>query len=661
MLGFGKSMTNLVSKHLGRSEPALPSSAAASTSDHASPSLLSPPPAPAVRSDGTFAVFDVMWNQGHQAVVVCDDHGRMRNANPAARRLLGLLDSSWRGRPLSDWLSIPVAESANKQRYWATVAEGNYALKRWIDDPSDPQTSNEEGAAPPRLPRLQLRVVMGREADMDVPVVLLQPAAAPPDLLRKVEKLSLFDSLTGLHNRDHFRLELSRAMARARRSGRAMALFFLDLDRFKLINDSLGHAAGDELLKQVAELLSRCLRGADTLLVAQRNRTATLSRVGGDEFTLILEDIGGVEDAAIVARRLLEALARPFLCAGEELQVSTSIGIALYPTDDVDMDGMIRHADMAMYRSKALGRNTFSFFSDDLNATVKARLSLEGSLRRAIELQEFQLHYQPKANLQTRRVTGVEALIRWHCPGRGMVPPDRFINVLEDTGLIVQVGAWVIREACQQMARWDAAGLPALSVAVNLSARQLRHAHLISLVRDSLQQAGIAPQRLELELTESMIMEDTEGNRAVLAAFGELGVRLAIDDFGTGHSSLSYLKRLDVDTLKLDRSFVSQLPEEPEDAAIATAVVALGKSLDMHVVAEGVETEAQARFLAGLGCHEMQGWLLCKALAPDVLTVWLQERQRESLMHQRLARMQHQEVNELVNLDLSDSFKPGAQ
>jgi predicted signal transduction protein with EAL and GGDEF domain len=366
-------------------------------------------------------------------------------------------------------------------------------------------------------------------------------------------------------------------------------------------------------------------------MIGQRTEGASLSRLGGDEFTVILENVPGPEAAANVAQRLLDALAKPLKMGDEEVHISASIGISLFPGGQVDLDTLIRNTDLAMYRSKELGRCTYSFYSHDLNAAVSARLSLEGSLRRAVERGEFFLHYQPKANLATGQVTGVEALIRWRCPGRGVVTPDRFVSVLEDTGLIVQAGAWVIREACKQAACWDAQGLPPLNVAVNLSARQLRDAQLVSLVRDALTETGIAPNRLELELTESLLLEDTPGNRAALVGLRELGVRLAIDDFGTGQSSLAYLRRLDVDTLKIDRSFVMQLPDDPEDAAIAKAVVALGKSLGMNVVAEGVETEAQAQFLQSQGCNDMQGWLLSKALAPEPMAAWLRARQLELL------------------------------
>jgi EAL domain-containing protein (putative c-di-GMP-specific phosphodiesterase class I) len=325
-------------------------------------------------------------------------------------------------------------------------------------------------------------------------------------------------------------------------------------------------------------------------------------------------------------RRILDALEAPIQVDEHELHVSASIGISMYPTDDVDLDSLIRHTDMAMYRSKSLGRGMFTFFSDDLNEAVSTRLSLEGRLRRAVEREEFLLHYQPKVDLNTGEVTGVEALLRWHCPSMGMVRPDRFIAVLEDTGLIVPVGAWVIRAACTELARWDRLGLPPLRLAVNMSARQFRHQHLGALIEDTLRENEIEPERLEIELTETLLMEDNEASRNMFANFSRIGVRLAIDDFGTGHSSLAYLKRFNIDTLKIDRSFVSELPDDPDDVAISSAVIAMGHSMRMKVVAEGVETQRQADFLRGLGCDQMQGYLLSRPLPPAQLRQWLAER-----------------------------------
>jgi diguanylate cyclase (GGDEF)-like protein len=428
---------------------------------------------------------------------------------------------------------------------------------------------------------------------------------------------------------------------------------FLDLDRFKVVNDDLGHEVGDRLLLHVTNALTRCLRGEDSIgRDAGGSPPHTLSRLGGDEFTVIVENIGSAEDAAAIARRMLEALNEPFRVDEEEIVISASIGISMYPTDDVDLDTLIRHTDMAMYRSKSLGRGTYSFFSDDLTAAVTARVSLEGSLRRAIERQEFVLHFQPKADLRSGQVTGVEGLLRWHRPGHGLIAPDRFVGVLEDTGLILPVGAWVIRAACEQLAAWDRLGMPPMRLAVNLSARQFRHLYLASLIEDSLRQNEIDPQRLEIELTESLLMEDNDSTRAMLESFRRMGVRLAIDDFGTGHSSLSYIRRFSIDTLKIDRSFVQSLPENDEDVAICSAVIALGRSMRMSVVAEGVETPEQAQLLRDLGCDEMQGYWLGRPMPGSEFAAWFVNHQR--LRGRRRSRSRYSETSPMTLFTLLD-------
>ncbi|MDH4052201.1 MAG: EAL domain-containing protein, partial [Rubrivivax sp.] len=352
----------------------------------------------------------------------------------------------------------------------------------------------------------------------------------------------------------------------------------------------------------------------------------TVSRLGGDEFTVIAQDVGNADDVAVIARRILDALDTPFRAGDTELQISASLGISMYPADRVDLDELIRHTDMAMYRAKLGGRGNYSFYSAEMSAEVAARVSLESDLRRALDRAEFVLHYQPKVRLANGEVTGVEALLRWHCPGRGLVPPDRFIGVLEESGLILPVGAWVIRSACAELAAWDREGLPPLNMAVNLSARQFRQPYLARLILDTLRDQNLAPQRLELELTESLLLADDEATRDALQTLAGMGVRVAMDDFGTGHSSMSYLKRFDIDTLKIDRSFVSELPHDPEDAAISAAIVAMGRTLQMKVVAEGVETEAQARYLEALGCDEVQGYLVSRPLSGAHFVVWLRER-----------------------------------
>ncbi len=595
----------------------------------------------------------VLFDRSDDGLFICDARGRILSCNPRAIEMLAPGSRSLIGAAITEFVlprhtgpaaaptdsapdatpaPLPSGEAAVRPAGGATTFEARITVHR---TPGDRQ---------PRFVVVVRDLTEARRAEL------------------ALRDLANYDSLTGLPNRVLFRDRLGHAMERAHRTGRSMALFFLDLDRFKVVNDSLGHEAGDRLLTHVATVLTGCLREGDSVgRAAVEGEVVTLSRLGGDEFTVILEDIGGAEDAALVARRVLDALCLPLRIGDEEVQVSASIGISLYPHDGVDIDGIIRNTDMAMYRSKSLGRNMYTFFSEDLNAAVHARLSLENNLRRALERHEFRLYYQPKACLRTGEVTGVEALLRWHCPGRGLISPDKFISVLEETGLIVQAGAWVIRAACTQLAEWDRQGLPPIAMAVNLSARQLRHSFLVPLVQDTLRESGIAPNRLELELTESLLMEDTEGNKQVLRAFQDMGVRLAIDDFGTGHSSLSYLRRLDVDTLKIDRSFVTEIPHDPEDCAIATAIVALAKSLQMKVVAEGVETEAQAQFLRDLGCQDMQGWLLSRALPAEEIAPWLREQQRLQLMKKQPRRFADPFSTELPDIVIPEAHGHGVR
>ena len=545
-------------------------------------------------------------------LIICDISGRVVMVNAAAAGLLAEAPSALVGRPLTD-----------RVRQGAPGAPQVFSL----------YSGDAEIALGGQIPRpVELRVAPMDGSNKRLWLVTLRDVSDRRHAQERLAYMANYDSLTGLPNRVLFRDRLAQAMARAQRSGRPMALMFLDLDRFKLINDSLGHEAGDRLLQHVARSLTTCLRSVDSVTRQVDGEPFTLSRLGGDEFTVIAEAIDGPEDATMIAARMLETLSDPFSIGEQEVVVSASVGISMYPTDDVDLDGLIRHTDMAMYRSKSLGRGTYSFYSDDLNAAATARMTLEGSLRHAVERNEFQLHFQPKACLATGQITGVEALLRWHCPGQGMVPPDRFISVLEDTGLILPVGAWVIRAACSQLAEWDSMGLPPLSMAVNLSARQFRHLHLASLVEDSLRENYIDPKRLEIELTESLLMEDTEATRNMFETFARMGVRLAIDDFGTGHSSLSYLKRFNIDTLKIDRSFVQALPGSGEDAAITTAVIAMARSMNLNVVAEGVETPAQAHMLRELGCNEIQGYLLGRPMSASDLALWLSDRLRQDAL-----------------------------
>jgi diguanylate cyclase (GGDEF)-like protein len=539
-----------------------------------------------------------LFEQSDCGLLGCRADGVIGLCSPAAARLLGGDEAAVLGTRIHTWL--PAAEPA------ALLQPG---LREVLVQRADGSRFAAE-----------LTVGGGPADGAGLQVLMLRDISDRHRAQERLSFLANFDSLTGLPNRALFRDRLAQAMHRAQCSGRPMALMFLDLDNFKLVNDSLGHAAGDQLLQHVAGVLRHSLRAGDAV------SAVTVSRLGGDEFTVIVQDLASTEDAALVGQRILDALDRPCRIRDTELHVSASIGIAMYPGPDVDLDGLIRHGDMAMYRSKLRGRGTYSFFSGEMSAEVAARLALENDLRRAVDRGEFVLHYQPKADLASGVITGVEALIRWDCPGRGLIPPDRFIGLLEDSALILPVGAWALRTACADLAAWDRAGLAPLNMAVNLSARQFRQPFLARFVLDTLHDQGLAPQRLELELTESLLLEDSAATREVLGALAALGVRVAMDDFGTGHSSLSYLKRFDIDTLKIDRSFVAELPHDSEDLAIAAAIVAMGRTLQMKVVAEGVETEAQAECLARLGCDEVQGYLLSRPLPAAQLVAWMRER-----------------------------------
>ncbi len=555
-----------------------------------------------------------LFEHSASGLLTCGRDGQVLVCSPVAATLLNATPAQVCGQPIDRWLA-PLVDfslldgSSLSAGQWETLAQ------------------RADGSDFPVELTVSESLLDGREQF----ILIMRDITDRRLTQERLSFLANFDNLTGLPNRVLFRDRLAQAMARAKRSGAPMALMFLDLDNFKVINDSLGHAVGDELLREVAERLKGCLRQVDQVARGGGEEAFTVSRLGGDEFTVIAEQLASAEDAALIARRILDALEAEVELRGQEVHVSASIGISMFPSDDSDLDGLVRHTDMAMYRAKAMGRGTFAFYSTELSAEVAARLQLESQLRRALERQEFVLYYQPKADLKTGQVSGVEALMRWHAPGRGLVQPDRFIRVLEDSGLILPVGAWAIRTACAQLAAWDKAGLPPLSLAVNLSARQFRQPYLARFIEDTISEAGIDPTRLELELTESLLMEDNEATRSVLTALANLGVRVAMDDFGTGHSSLSYLKRFDIDTLKIDRSFVAALPEDPEDSAIATAIVALGRSLHMKVVAEGVETTAQAECLRDMGCDEFQGYLLSRPLAPEIFVEWLEQRRLPKL------------------------------
>lgn len=415
--------------------------------------------------------------------------------------------------------------------------------------------------------------------------------------------LAQYDGLTGLANRVLFRERFSRALIRAGRSGKLVALMFIDLDRFKNINDTLGHDAGDQLLVEVAGRLKSILREGDTI-----------ARLGGDEFTVILEELEKAEDAALIARKILDVMSNAICLNGHDVFVTPSIGVTIYPLDDTSEDILLRNADTAMYRAKEQGRNGFQFYTVGMNTRTVERLELESKLRKALSNDEFMLYYQPKVNLVDGQLIGAEALIRWEHPDIGMVSPAEFIPLAEETGLIVPIGEWVIKTACSQSATWQALGYQPIRIAVNLSARQFTEVDIVRLIVESVIDSKISPLSLEVEITESMLMDDMELSNARLKELKGHGIHVSVDDFGTGYSSLNYLKRFHIDTLKIDQSFVRDITSDPDDAAIASAIIALGKSLRLNVVAEGVETEEQLKFLQAHGCGQAQGYYFSKPL-----------------------------------------------
>jgi diguanylate cyclase (GGDEF)-like protein len=419
--------------------------------------------------------------------------------------------------------------------------------------------------------------------------------------------MAQFDALSGLANRSMFLDSLWHMIAQGERDKSEIGVLFLDLDGFKLVNDTLGHSAGDELLVQVAHRLSGCLRPADSV-----------GRLGGDEFTVALANLTHGADAGLIAQEILVALARPFQLAGQQIYISASAGIGIYPVDGKDPDTLLKNADTAMYCAKESGRNTYKFFVVQMNTRAAERLKIETELRGALERGEFLLHYQPKANISNGLVSGLEALLRWQHPERGLIPPGDFISILEETGLIIAVGEWVVATVCRQLSDWQTAGICLRPVAVNLSPRQFAQADLDRVIGKILSDTGVVPGLLEFELTESMLMVDSEASVRILNNLKSFGIRLSVDDFGTGYSSLAYLKRFPLDALKIDRVFIRDVTTDADGATIVLAIINLAHSLKLKVVAEGVETAAQLNFLNKHGCDEMQGYYFaCPQRAED--------------------------------------------
>ena len=534
----------------------------------------------------------VTLNSIGDAVISTDVDGRVTYLNAAAQSMTGWPLEEGVGRSLEDVIQIADATTrktvqnpmrlAIRENKTVGLTSNCVLIRR-----DGTEAAIEDSAAP----------IHDRRGHVTGAVMVFRDVSMARALSFKMAHLAQHDSLTDLPNRALLSDRLTQALSLAHRHQKRLALLFLDLDRFKSINDSLGHAIGDRLLQSVAERLLSCVRSSDTV-----------SRQGGDEFVILLSEVTQPADAAVTAEKILLALSMPHRIDRQDLHLAASIGVVTYPEDGMEADTLLKHADLAMYRAKDGGRNTYRFFEPDMNGYTADRQSLESGLHRAIERHEFVLHYQPIVNLDSRELIGVEALIRWRHPQRGLVRPAQFVPIAEESGFIAPIGRWVLHEACRQSRAWRAAGLPPVRIAINISTVELRGKGFVESVGGILEEHGLVPEDLELELTETFLMRDSNSTAAVLQSLSDLGVRIALDDFGTGYSSLSHLKRFPIDTLKIDQSFVRNLAADADDASIVSAVIGMGKGLQIRVVAEGVETREQLAFLRRQGCPEGQGY-----------------------------------------------------
>ena len=533
------------------------------------------------------------------AIVITDFHGTIMWVNHAFTTMTGYSKEEILGKNPRLLKSGEQPESYYAE-LWSTILSGKVWKGEIVNRRKDGTTYIEE-----------MTITQVSLEDIGNPtntyfIAIKQDITQRKAAEKQVKFLAYYDALTGLPNRTLLQDRLTKALASARRQKCKVALLFLDLDGFKTINDSLGHSVGDLVLKQVAERLKKWAREQDTV-----------ARVGGDEFLIVLTAVKEVADAAVAAERLMNTMTAEFVVQGHSLGISCSVGISIFAEHGRDGETLIKNADAAMYCAKESGRNNFRFFTRDMNGQAVERLTLENSLRLALEKKELFLVYQPQIEIATGRIIGLEALLRWQHPELGLVPPDKFIRIAENSGLIMPIGEWVLRTACSQTRKWQDEGLPPVSVAVNVSAVQFRQAGFCELIGRVLWETGLAPQYLELELTESLLLSNADVMFSVLQELRAMGLKLAIDDFGTGYSSLSYLKQFPVGRLKIDRSFIRDIVVNPDDAAITTAIISMAKSLNLKVIAEGVEDEAQMSFLRERQCDEIQGYYFSKPLAVD--------------------------------------------
>jgi diguanylate cyclase (GGDEF)-like protein/PAS domain S-box-containing protein len=543
----------------------------------------------------------VTLNSIGDAVACTDISGNITFLNLVAERMTGWSCKEAEGRPMGQVLGILDATSRKASHNPMRMAvEEN----RTVHLPSNSILIRQDGIEIPIED--SVAPIHDRRGQPTGAVIVFRDVSAARAMALQLAHSAQHDFLTGLPNRMLLDDRVNQAIILASRHMKKVAVLFLDLDGFKHINDSLGHHTGDKLLQSVAKRLAACVRGSDTV-----------SRQGGDEFVVLLSEMDESADAAVSARRLLEAVAKAHLINQHDLHVTTSIGVSVYPDDGLDAETLIKNADTAMYQAKENGRQSYRFFKSSMNERAVERQSIEEGLRRGVERNEFTLHYQPKVNLKTGEITGAEALLRWVHPSRGLVSPAQFIPVAEDCGLILPIGNCVLREACKQAQAWVSAGLSFNSMAVNISAVEFRHEHFLEGVVEILKETGLEPRFLELELTESVLMKRVEATGSILATLRAMGVHVAVDDFGTGYSSLSYLRKFPIDALKIDQSFVRQVTTSPDETSIVTAIISMGRSLGLRVIAEGVETQEELAFLQAHQCDEAQGYYFSRPIPPQ--------------------------------------------
>ena len=544
----------------------------------------------------------VTLNSIGDAVACTDISGNITFLNLVAERMTGWPREEGTGRPMAEVLRILDATSRETIQNPMELAVGK---NRTVHLPLNCVMISRDGFEIPIEDSAS--PIHNREGRATGAVIVFRDVSAAQAMALQMAHSAQHDFLTGLPNRMLLNDRVTQAIALAQRHMKKVAVLFLDLDGFKHINDSLGHPIGDKLLQSVAKRLVDCGRSSDTV-----------SRQGGDEFVVLLSEVEQSDDAAITARRMLQAVAEPHSIGQHDLHVTTSIGVSIFPDDGLDAETLIKTADTAMYQAKENGHQSYQFFKPAMNVRAVERQSIEESLRRALERREFALHYQPIIDLKTGEITRAEALIRWTHPTRGPVPPSQFIPVAEDCGLILPIGNWVLREACKQAQTWINAGLPLVTMAVNISAMEFRDEHFLAGVFAILDETGLDPRFLELELTESVLMKRAESTESILKTLRAKGVQVAVDDFGTGYSSLSYLRKFPIDALKIDQSFVRQITTAPDETTIVTAIISMGRSLKLRVVAEGVETQEELAFLQAHQCDEAQGYFFSRPLLPGL-------------------------------------------